>query len=393
MFESSLAWRNFRMGVKAEKTWSTYSLDFQKFLDFVKLHPDSLVERAQDRKWFEQQVIDFLWIQRQRVEAKEVTSGRVWSFQRTIKCFSEMNDILVNWRKIERTLPIMRRHGEDRTYTKEELRGLVGSPDVRVGVMVLMGASSGIRFGAWNWLRWKHVKPIERNGNVIAARLTVYAGEPEQYVSFCTPEAWRTLKGYIDFRAAHGETIGPESPLLRNRFLISVREATIEERQRQKERYDLVLNQKGTPHFFAKDVIPLNEGAARHILERAAWRSGLRLEPKRTHEVKITHGLRKYYKTRAEQVMKPANVEVLMGHSLGVSDSYYKVTEDELLEDYLRAVPFLTVLPESPEARVEENEREAMLQTQYRDVKRTLDDLIAYLRAAGVLPAALPQAP
>ena len=32
-----------------------------------------------------------------------------------------------------------------------------------------------------------------------------------------------------------------------------------------------------------------------------------------------------------------------MGHSIGISDSYYRATEDELLEDYLKAIPFLTI--------------------------------------------------
>ena len=32
-----------------------------------------------------------------------------------------------------------------------------------------------------------------------------------------------------------------------------------------------------------------------------------------------------------------------MGHSIGISDSYYRVTQDELLEDYLKAIPFLTI--------------------------------------------------
>ena len=41
--------------------------------------------------------------------------------------------------------------------------------------------------------------------------------------------------------------------------------------------------------------------------------------------------------------MKPINVEVLIGHSTGISDSYYRATENELLEDYLKAVDFLTI--------------------------------------------------
>lgn len=41
--------------------------------------------------------------------------------------------------------------------------------------------------------------------------------------------------------------------------------------------------------------------------------------------------------------MKPINVKVLMGHSTEISDSYYRATENELLEDYLKAVDFLII--------------------------------------------------
>lgn len=45
----------------------------------------------------------------------------------------------------------------------------------------------------------------------------------------------------------------------------------------------------------------------------------------------------------AEQSMKPANVELTMGHDIGVSKSYYKPTEKEILEDYLKAVDLLSI--------------------------------------------------
>jgi hypothetical protein len=32
-----------------------------------------------------------------------------------------------------------------------------------------------------------------------------------------------------------------------------------------------------------------------------------------------------------------------MGHNIGVSKSYYKPTEHEVMEDYLKAVPLLTI--------------------------------------------------
>jgi hypothetical protein len=54
--------------------------------------------------------------------------------------------------------------------------------------------------------------------------------------------------------------------------------------------------------------------------------------------------LRKWFKTRCEIAgMKSINVENLIGHSIGISDSYYRATENELLDDYLRALPILAI--------------------------------------------------
>ena len=62
------------------------------------------------------------------------------------------------------------------------------------------------------------------------------------------------------------------------------------------------------------------------------------------HEFKTAHGFRKYFKTQAEQARIPSiKVEMLMGHSLGVSDSYAKFNEDQMLEDYIKTIDYLTV--------------------------------------------------
>jgi hypothetical protein len=41
--------------------------------------------------------------------------------------------------------------------------------------------------------------------------------------------------------------------------------------------------------------------------------------------------------------MKPINVEITMGHDIGISSSYYKPTEREVLDDYIKAIPLLTI--------------------------------------------------
>ena len=82
-------------------------------------------------------------------------------------------------------------------------------------------------------------------------------------------------------------------------------------------------------------------------MQRALFAQGLRKkleQGKKRHEFQANHAFRKWFKTRCEMAgMKPINVEVLMGHSTGISDSYYRATENELLEDYLKAVDYLTI--------------------------------------------------
>ena len=64
--------------------------------------------------------------------------------------------------------------------------------------------SSGIRLGAWDYLKWKHVVPLTNDTeDVVAANITVYAGDIEEYYSFLKPEAYYSLKEwiYLLFRA------------------------------------------------------------------------------------------------------------------------------------------------------------------------------------------------
>jgi hypothetical protein len=83
----------------------------------------------------------------------------------------------------------------------------------------------------------------------------------------------------------------------------------------------------------------------------ALWAQGIRsvLEKgKKRHEFQTDHGFRNWYKTQCEMSgMKPINIEKLMGHSLGMSDSYYRATADEILEDYLKVVSLLTISSEN----------------------------------------------
>ena len=84
---------------------------------------------------------------------------------------------------------------------------------------------------------------------------------------------------------------------------------------------------------------------------------------KRMRPWKSIHGIRKAYKTIAEQKMKPANIELLLGHKLGISSSYYKPNlERDILPDYLQVVDDLTINQEyklkRENQRLKENNQE-----------------------------------
>jgi hypothetical protein len=205
--------------------------------------------------------------------------------------------------------------------------------------------SSGIRLGAWDYLKWKHVTPIknEKTSEVQAAKLLVYDGEGEEYFTFITPVAYRALKEWMDFRADCGEKITGESWLIRDRWRTA----------------DMQWDKCGRLGL-AKYPKKLKIDAIKKMIEGAWLQEGVRphalSERQRRYEFKGVHGFRKFFQTRAQQAMNLMNVELLMSHSLGIADSYYKPTYEQLFADYLKAVPLLTINNNNVESLKEQQE-------------------------------------
>ena len=61
------------------------------------------------------------------------------------------------------------------------------------------------------------------------------------------------------------------------------------------------------------------------------------------HDWKTLHGFRTFFKTQTERAMKSLKVEILMGHDIGLANCYYKPSEKELVEDYIKSVNLLTI--------------------------------------------------
>jgi hypothetical protein len=337
--EESDAYSLFVYAVRSRITRDYYLRRLRIFLNHISLLPEgTMKERCnlfaskgkKDPSWVFSCIVRFLQHQKERVEREEITGATLRNFVKAIKLFCEMSDIPVSWKKISRGLPKTRRYADDRAPTIEEIQKISEYPDRRIKGIVYTMTSSGIRLGAWDYIRWKHVEPIKSDGKVVAAKIVVYPGDDEEYFSFITPEAYCQLEGWIEYRRESGEKIDGDSWLMRQ--LWNTKEGQYHQ---------------GT----IKDSVKLKSSGVKRLIEDALWTQGIRKKTdlkRNRYEFQTDHGLRKWFKTRCEiSGMKSINIEKLMGHSIGISDSYYRATENELLDDYLKAVPVLTISSEN----------------------------------------------
>jgi integrase len=94
----------------------------------------------------------------------------------------------------------------------------VDAADIRGKALTLVLVSSGIREGALETLQVGDYTPIRNNGQIVAGRLVVYAGHPEQYIALITFEACVALDRYLEFRKENNENMTNASPLFRDTF-------------------------------------------------------------------------------------------------------------------------------------------------------------------------------
>jgi integrase len=295
---------------------------WQQSLMFISRFKKKSLNEEEDHE-LEKQLILFINHQKEKIEKGGISPNTIPNYLKAAKLFCQSCHLAnkVEWKLVSKTLPRVSNSAEDRAPTLEEIQKLLRYPDKRIKPLVLILVSSGIRIGAFETLKWKHITPIPSTNNEVA-KILVYPGDREQYYSFLTPEAYSALKDWMDYRAQCGEVITKDSYVMRN------------------------IWEKGDDEGASNPKI-LSQPAITRLLNRA-WQAE-KVRPRlqkgeKRHEFKTAHGFRKYFKTQAEQARIPSiKIEMLMGHRLGVSDSYAKFTEEQMLEDYLKIVDFLTI--------------------------------------------------
>jgi hypothetical protein len=176
----------FRAAIKSPATRDPYERRLIHFLKIMELAPDDFVAAAKKNSAsIEKQIISFISMQNSRAERGEITTVTVGNCLKAVRLLLEMNDVSLNWKKIRRVLPRARKYALDRIPTIEEIREIVESADIREKALTLVFVSSGIREGAIEHLKAGDYTQIKVEGEkIVAGRLLVYSGDPEQYITF-----------------------------------------------------------------------------------------------------------------------------------------------------------------------------------------------------------------
>jgi hypothetical protein len=158
--------------------------------------------------------------------------------------------------------------------------------------------------------------------------------EKEEYYTFCSFECAKAIDEYLEYRKRFGEILKPEAPLIREEFdrndLGEARRPKFIKARSFVEFVNRILLQAGI-----KEPTHRKEGQQFKIL----------LKP-----VKRCHGFRKFTITQMIKAKLDYEArEYLVGHrySRGLDENYDRTSEEDRLQEYLKAVDLLTINEEN----------------------------------------------
>jgi integrase len=240
-------------------------------------------------------------------------------------------------------------------------------------VIVLLFASTGMRLGALPTLKMGNFRSvnIENDKQIKLYQITIYEGEPEEYITFCTPECSTAVDSYLSYRERSGEKIAPNTPLIREQF---------DKDDIFKIKYPRQALLGTISKILSEKFIQAGIREVEHIKENQTMGQSRK-------EIPLIHGFRKFFNTALmNSDVHPSFKKLLMGHSVELDEVYYDKNSDKsqvkLLEEYSKAINALTINEEN-RLKLENQEirrRNNMLERDKDEVKllhKELEPLLA----------------
>lgn len=254
-----------------------------------------------------------------------------------------INDIPLNRKKLSKFVGEQENKYEYRSYTHDEISRLLSLCDERGKVMVLLLTSTGMRIGALPGIELKHLKRYSLHNGYHVYRIVVYpTSKKYRYITFCSPECAEAIDSYLDLRKriVHkhlkinpetGEWEPPELLLLTKLF-------DTNHVPFSSNVYMKPMTTMGLRAYIVTRLKKLNlrkpgggENPLNHI---ASYKN----------ELHPCHSFRIFAVTQmARSKLDLTTREMLVGHDTGLDSRYNEVQDNDLLEEFLKAVNYLTI--------------------------------------------------
>jgi integrase len=312
---------------RSERTKHRYLADFGYYLDWLGLTNASSLIKQKPRD-IENDIIKYMKYLTKQGLSYQTINGRIFSILK----FFLVNRVNLDRKYITQFKPALTRSRKDLAYTHEQIEQLLNSGiDLRDQVMLLLLTSSGMRIGALSQLTLNDIEKIQPEGyqGKHIYKVTVYAGEREEYYTFSTFETAALLDSYLELRAKAGEVLNPKSPLFREQFDFNSKSVAAH------------------PRFLAYTTL---NTTMNRILVTSGFRKRTKKAEKHLHENMSSHGCRKFFNTQCIKAgVEYGTKEFLQGRKTtrGLDTRYDRTPVVDRLSEYMKSVGLLTISPEN----------------------------------------------
>ena len=309
--------RIFLASIKSDVTKTDYIKNLERFQKFTKIEKFSDF-LSHDLKTIQEKVEDFVLYLRETTHPNNVPT-----YYYPIQTFLEMNDILINFKKMRRLFPAKIKSVVERGWTTEEItRMLSVAVDTRGKAIIHFENAAGGRVGIFNGLLMKHLIAINDPDVGKCYAIVGYAGEIEEYMTFLTPEATVVLDRYIDKRKADGEIITDSSPVFRNKY-----------------------------RFASQPIIATSGSSLGEVVRRIIKKAGLRRKQEKKgnrYPIPANHGFRYRFNDIVKNIdnINVHITEKMFAHTsklIPLDTTYHNPNMENMFKEYKKIIPFITI--------------------------------------------------
>lgn len=299
----------FEQTIKSESTKKNYSEQLRRFLEFNKIKDyDTLVKLPPDK--LQEMVEDYIIHLKNKVNPNSVPvliSG--------VKHFFIINRIPIHWEVIRRMIPAKEKSAGSIPWNTAQIKKILDvSNSKRNSALIHFLSSTGARIGVLDHqLQFKHLSDMGDG----CKGILLYADSTEEYWSFLTPEATKSLQEYFEERKQDGEKLHPETPIFRQKYRLGIEKPKV-----------------------------LKSAGGRIILYRIIQKARIkRTKVNRNYDIQMDHGFRKRFNTvlKINNEVNSNIAEKLMGHKNGLDGVYLKPTKEQCFKEFRKAIPELSI--------------------------------------------------